>query len=495
MNARKLCVWLTLSFGLLIGLSACAAPMDASKALSRSVIESGGIVPVDELRVAEYLNYYEQRFPDPTDTAVGLDLRLGNPQAPAAGGEVWLQAGLQTRTAQPEDIAPLNLALVIDRSGSMGEANKMTYVKQSLRVFLGSLAVNDIVAIVAYDYNGEVLVPAREVGDGTWIAAAVEQLQPRGNTNLHDGLTLGFQEVDRHFDIRRNNRVILLTDGIANKGITDPEQIAAAAKAYNDRGIYLSTIGLGHDINDALLSNLARQGQGAYHFIDSAEEMDKVFRKDVLGLMQKVARDVSLTIRPEPGVQVLGLTGYEGHPPSGPVEIKLRDMGTGDSQIMLIQMALTPGGSGGRRLATVEFRYTDIIAQRPEQTVLPVSVATSAVPGYDPLWDVEVLRNVTIQRSAEGLKEISRLYAEQHYQEAWNLAYELEGSLRYVAGLTGEAQMIKDADLMRTYQATLARWVESQTGRPPQTNDVPQAPRLYRGGPRATPEVPVIEVR
>ena len=159
-------------------------------------------------------------------------------------------------------------------------------------------------------------------------------------------------------------------------------------------------------------------------------------------------------------------------------------------------MALAPGGSGGRRLATVELHYTDIIAQRPEQMALPVSVDASAAAGYDPLWDVEVLRNVTIQRSAEGLKEISRLYAARRYQEAWNLAYELEDSLRYVAGLTGEAQMIKDADLMRTYQATLARWVEI-ADRPAvaQADDNPQATRFYRGRPAATPAVPVIEVR
>jgi len=499
MNARKLCAWVVLSIGLLIGLSACAASVDTSKSRSRSVIESGGIVPVEELRVAEYLNYYEQHLPEPTNTAVGLDLRLGNPQAPVTGGEVWLQAGLQTRAARPEDIAPLNLALVIDRSGSMGEAGKMSYLKQSLQVFLRSLAANDRVAIVAYDTHTEVVAPSREVGDGQWIAAAIDRIQPGGSTNLHGGLMLGFQEVDRNFDIRRNNRVILLTDGIANVGVTDAGQIAADARAYNDRGIYLSTIGLGRDFNDALLSRLALQGQGAYHFIDSAEEMDKVFRKDALGLMQKVASDVSLILRPEPGVQVLGLTGYEGQPPAGPVEIKLRDMGTGDSQILLVQMALAPGGSGLRRLATVELHYTDIIAQRAELIALPVfvdaSTDASTGAGYDPLWDVEVLRNVTIQRSAEGLKEISRLYTARRYGEAWNLAYELEGSLRRVAALTGEVQMLTDADLMRTYQTTLARWVESQTGRPPQTDGNPPAPRFYRGLPSATPIVPVIEVR
>jgi hypothetical protein len=170
-------------------------------------------------------------------------------------------------------------------------------------------------------------------------------------------------------------------------------------------------------------------------------------------------------------------------------------MGTGDSQILLVQMALAPGRSGGRQLATVELRYTDLIAQRPEQIAVPTSVDASTAAGYDPLWDVEVLRNVTIQHSAEGLKEISRLYAERRYQEAWTLAHELEGSLRHVAGLTGEAQMIKDADLMRTYQATLARWAETQTGRSPQVDEAPQAPRFYRGRSESTPDVPVIEVR
>jgi len=494
MFTRKSLLWIVLLGGLLLVVAGCA-PMDASKARSRSVIESGGIVPAEELRVAEYLNYYEQHFPEPTEKALGLDLRLGNPQIPLEGGEVWLQLSLQTRSAKPEDIAPLNLALVIDRSGSMNVPEKMPYVKQALRVFLGSLAANDVVSIVAYDTTAEVIEPAREVGDGRWIEDAIARIQPRDSTNLHDGLMLGFREVDRHFDVRRNNRVILLTDGIANQGETDPDRIAADARAYNERGIYLSTIGLGKDFNDALLSRLAIQGHGAYHFIDSAAEIDKVFRKDALGLVEKAAGDISLLLRPEPGVTVVRLTGYEGQPPTGPVEIKLRDMGTGDSQVLLAQLVLAPGATWSRRLATVELRYTDIAAQRSGTIALAAYADASDMTGYDPLWDVEVLRNVTIQRTAEGLKEISQLYAERRYQEAWSLAHALEQDLRHVAGLTGEAQMVKDADLMRTYQATLAKWVESETGRAPQADDSPQPTRFYRGRPAETPTVPVIEVR
>jgi Ca-activated chloride channel family protein len=496
MSTRKTFVWIGLLIVALVGLSGCAAAVDTSKARSRAVIQQGGIVPAEELRVAEYLNYYKQNFPEPTTTALGLDLRLGNAQIPARGGEAWLQIGIQAKSAQPTDVAPLNLALVIDCSGSMADAEKMPYVKQSLRVFLQSLAVNDIVSIVAYSNDAQVIRPAQEVGDGRWIAATIERLQPTNATNLYAGLELGFQEVDRYFDVRRNNRVILLTDGIANVGETNPDRIAAMAKTYNDRGVYLSTIGLGRDFNDALLSQLARQGQGAYHYIDSAEEMDKVFRKEVLGLVQKAAGDVSVVFRPGPDVQLIGLTGYEGRPPAGPVEVRLQDMGTGDSQVVLAHLEVGPGPTGQRQVATVELRYTDMFAQRPETITLPVYADAGSAESYDPLWDLELLRNVTSQHTAEGLKEIDRLYRAGRYQEAWNLAYQLEQDLRQVASLTHEEQMVKDADLMRKYQATLAQWVRTQTGREPQYSEEAVPTRFYRGRqPEPTPGVPVIEVK
>jgi Ca-activated chloride channel family protein len=492
MLMRKPFWWISLMVllgSLLLAIDGCAAPLDASKARSRAVIQQGGIVPAEELRVAEYLNYYEQHFPEPTDTALGLDVRAGNAQVPAAGGEAWVQIGLQARLAKAEEIAPLNLALVIDRSGSMDSPEKMPYLKRSLRVFLQSLAANDIVSIVAYSTESEVIVSAREVGDGAWIDRAIARLEPDGSTNLHGGLMLGFREVDRHFDPHRNNRVILLTDGIANVGVTDPERIAADAQHYNQHGIHLSTIGLGQDFNDALLSRLAIQGQGAYHYIDSAEEMDKVFRKDVLGLIQKAASDVSVAFRPGDGVRLVGLTGYEGQPPSGPVEVRLRDMGTGDSQVVLAQVDAAPSAAGRRLLAEVELRYTDQLSGRPAVVSAPVYAEAAALGSYDPLWDLEVLRNATIQRTAEGLKEIDRLFRSQRYREAWDLAGELGQALCHVAGLTGEEQMLKDAGLMRKYQDTLASWVESQTGRRPDAEDrAPRPTRFYRGAePTAAP--------
>jgi Ca-activated chloride channel homolog len=492
MSARRLLTLLSLLLALLVG--AGCAPADASKARSRSVIENGGIVQAEELRVAEYLSYYKQPFPEPAGRTVGLNLRLGNPRQPASGGEAWLQIGLQARSTQTDLVAPLNLALVIDRSGSMNSPEKMPYLKRSLSVFLKNLGPEDMVAIVAYSDTAQVVLPSRTLGDGTWIQATIERLQPGGSTNLYAGLMAGFREVERNLDIRRNNRVILLTDGIANVGVIDPARIAADALAYNNRGIYLSTIGLGQDFNDALLSQLARQGKGAYHFVDSAEEMDKVFRDESAGLVQKAAADVSIIVTPADGVQLQSITGYEGTPPSGPVQIKMRDMGTGDSQVVLVKLTVAAGSRNAPcSLAQVELRYQDLFAQRQESATLCLPAEASLTGPYDPLADTQVLRNVTIQRTAEGIKEIDRLYRAQSYQAAWDVAHRLEQDLRHVADLTGEEQMTRDADLMQEYQTTLAKWAGPQARRSP--TPVGDSGSRQGNWPRATATPAVVEIK
>jgi Ca-activated chloride channel family protein len=493
MSTKHKFLLLILGIGIAVSMGACGpAPMDASKARSRHLINQGVIVPAEEVRVLEYLNYYEQHFSAPTEASLGLDLRLGNEQIPASGGEVWLQIGLQAQEMeQAGDVAPLNLALVIDRSGSMDAPDKWPYLQQSLRVFFRSLDPDDIVAVIGYDDQAEVVLPAQRAGDRSWIESTVACLYPRGATNLHAGMMLGFQEVDKHFDIRRNNRVILMTDGIANRGVTDPDQIAADALRYNERGIYLSTVGLGLEYNDALLSKLARQGKGSYHFIDSAEEMDKVFCREVTGLLEKAASEVAVTVYPSAGVELVGVTGCDGRPPDGPVQIPLQDMGTGDNQVLLVQLQVGPGRGMTRSVATVTLDYSDIFAQRPVQVTQEVTATTGAGTDYDPLWDLELLRNVTIQRTAEGLKEIDRLYQARRYAEAWSLAFDLELSLREVARLTGDEAMIKDADLMQLYQNTLAEQIRYEGGQLPQPTPS-RTQRPYRGY-EATP-VPTIQI-
>lgn len=447
------------------------------------------------MRVHEYLNHYEQRFPEPENEPLDLDLRLGNTHIPSSGGEVWLQIGLQARRGETDEPrTPLNLALVLDTSGSMAEDDKMPYLKESLRVFLESLHPDDIVAIVAYSNRAKVLRKAQVVGEGDWICRTVDSLIPSGGTNLHAGMMLGFKQVDRNFDIRRNNRVLLLTDGIANVGETDPGRIAADGLEYNQQGIYLSTIGLGLDMNDHLLSTLAKQGRGAYHFIDSVQEMDKVFRMEVEGLVERVANDVRVSIRPAPGIHLISVTGFDGQPPSAGAQVVLQDMGSGDSQVVIVRLQVPSGGFGPRALAEITLNYSDVFAQRQKEIVEGISAKVTEMGAYDPLVDVEVLRNATIVRMAESLKEIDRLFNAGRYEEAWMLAFAMEGDLRSVAAKAADPTMLEDADLFQRYQITLA----SALGYDPITEDgltpIPEQDQPQRWGPSGETPLPSIGV-
>jgi uncharacterized protein YegL len=478
-------------------ISGCGAAADASKSISRGAINRGAIVPAESIRVNEYLNYYEQRFPEPVNQPLGLDLRLGNTHLPTSGGEIWLQIGLQAQHAETENRTPLNLALVLDVSGSMSSSDKMPYLKQSLMVFLASLHPDDIVAIVAYSDNARLIRPAQNVGSGDWIRQTVEKLHPGGSTNLHAGLMLGLEQVDENFDIRFSNRVILLTDGIANEGVTNADRIAADALAYNNQGIHLSTIGLGYDLNDHLLSTLARQGKGAYHFVDSAQEMEKVFMQEVEGLVEKIAADVRVSIRPTWGVQLVSITGFDGHIPADGAQVLLQDMGAGDSQVIMVRLDGQSSSMGSMTIAEVTLQYMDVFAQKPREIYETVTMRIVEDGRYNPLEDIEVCRNATIVKSAEALKTISDLVDSGQFLDAWQRAYDIEAELRRVSSITGDAQMVQDADLFQRYLITLVSYLgydPSET----QPTSFPLGEQPHRWGSTPVPsmeDLPPIEVQ
>lgn len=496
-HSRSISKLLVSMFAMVL-VSGCAAGVDTSKAYTRGAINRGEIVPADTVRVNEYLNYYEQRFPEPIDHPIGLDLRLGNPQMPLSGGEVWVQIGLQARSTSSQGRTPLNLVLVLDTSGSMASADKMPYLKESLRVFLQTLRPDDWVGIVTYSDRAWVLRTAQPVEDGIWIAQTVDQLLPGGGTNLYDGLMTGFKEVDRNFDLRRNNRVILLTDGLANVGVTNPGRIAAEALAFSQRGIYLSTIGLGMDMNDPLLSKLARQGNGAYHFVDSAREMDKVFLEESEGLVERVADDIKVSIRPGQHVQLVAVTGLAGIPPSEGAQVDMPSMGAGDSQVLMVRLKTRPGVSGPQLVAEIGVSYTDSFAQRTREIRHQVTASVVSMDNYDPLIDIEVRRNATIVRSAEALKAIDGMFGQGRYAEAWQVAHAMEQELRSVAAIAGDPQMVQDADLFLRYQLTLtaALGYDPSVGPPAPASDSNEQSQRWGASPLPFEDLlPTIEVR
>ena len=427
-----------------------------------------GIMPPEQVRVEEYLNYYDQNFPaPPPGYSVGFNAELGNTFLPAEGGEAWLQIGLQAAEATIEDIRPLNIALVLDKSGSMQEADKMSYLKQSLNIFVDQLMPSDILSIVAYDDETQVVLSPQPVGDGEQVRRVIASLAPGGATNLHAGLMEGYRLVMENFSQEANNRVILFTDGNANRGVTDPDQIAADSLAYNSEGIFLSTIGLGLDFNDELLSKLAEQGKGNYYFVTDAEEMERIFKEEAKGLVQTVAKKVWLTLQLGAGVQVQRVYGYEYDLKEGVLRVQFDDAGAESTQILMIKV-LVPGGEGAEQtFARASLTYEDVFSLENVELEQLLSYSYGAPSPYDPLVAPAVRRNATILRMAEALQQVGFLCQERRYSQALTLVQEVKPAVWKIATEEKDEQVQEDVTLLDNYETTLQKLVELASA-PPQ---------------------------
>ncbi len=363
-------------------LSTFALDVDTgSYTLARSYLDRGALPPAEAIRVEEFVNAqsYDDRAPRRGDFTLVAE-GAPSPFAPA-GSYRLLRFAVKAREIDARDRQPANLVFVVDVSGSMNRENRLGLVKRALGLLLDELHHDDRVALVVFGSRGRVLL--RPTRDLEAIREAIDQLRPEGSTNAEEGLRLGYDVADGAYRAGAINRIVLCSDGVANVGATGPESILARIGAEARRGIELTTVGFGMgNYNDALMEQLADQGDGSYHYVDSLDEARKVFVDELTGTLQTIAKDAKVQVEFDPEVvDRWRLLGYENRDVADRDfrndRVDAGEVGAGHSATALYEVRLAQGTRGvrrGDRLATLRLRWKSAAAGRVQEAALELRV-------------------------------------------------------------------------------------------------------------------------
>ena len=260
-------------------------------------------------------------------------------------------------TKQKEGRLPLNLGFVIDRSGSMS-GEKLHYTKQAVQYAAGHLASNDIASLTVFDESVEVLYPAQPLTLRDEFKGMVTRIFPGGCTNLSGGMLAGYGEVKKNVKDGQVNRVILLTDGLANHGIIEPARLHKKVEGMRESGVAVTTLGVGDDFDEDLLTALAEKSGGNYYFIDSPDNIPAIFSRELQDLLSVVAQNVQLKIACSDVVQVTKVWNYQ---PTGDREltIGLPDLVSCDRKLVVLELQVASLLAGESSLGHVTLTYDD----------------------------------------------------------------------------------------------------------------------------------------
>jgi len=348
-------------------------------------------------------------IPIPSRTALwGVTAYTGHRQVGTNGQEEFVVLGLQGARGSFEELPPLNLAFVIDKSGSMAAEGKMDWVKESFGVFINQVRDIDFVAVVVFDSGAQVIFPSAKMdGNRADLKRAVDRIVAGGGTTLTAGLKLGYEQVLSNFRKEYTNRVLFLTDGDGySEGMFD------MAASYAAMGIHVSTIGLGSNFDMSLMREVARRGGGSSRFISDKKTMVEAFGEGLGRMIVPVARDLTIEFELADNVKLVDTWAYDHTSAAGREVYRYPAVHLGDYETAVLKVALPPGiKRGAYVIGRVSTAYSDMEGEKVTLPSFGVSVeAVEMESPVDGISNATVLGVGTMIEFAEGLKEIGYEY-------------------------------------------------------------------------------------
>jgi Ca-activated chloride channel family protein len=373
----------------------------------------GFLPPAEAVRTEEFVNFFDYAYKAPDRDTFKVYVEC----APSKFGRglQMMKIGVKGRRLGREEQRRAVLTFLVDTSGSMELPDRLPLAKKSLRMLVERLNPQDLVAIVKYDSHARLVLEHTPASQKQKILDVLDNLQANGSTNLEEGMDRAYQVAARSFVSKGENRVLLMSDGVANLGGMGAAEILKKVEEYRKQGIFCSVFGLGiGTYNDEMLEALANKGDGTYKFVDSEEEAKAVFVNDLSASLNTIAKDVKIQVEFNPKcVARYRQLGYENR------QLKKEDfrndkidageVGSGQSVTALYEMEL--GSNRGTeahrhreadRIATVRVRYQRVDNGKVEEIERPVT-ADDIIPQFDQA-DVRFRLAASVAEFAEILR-------------------------------------------------------------------------------------------
>jgi Ca-activated chloride channel family protein len=332
-------------------------------------LRDGYLPPHEAIRVEEFINYFDLDYPGPANEEDAFAIHMEGAPSPFGPQNAYLlKVTLQGKEIMVEERKDAALTFVIDVSGSMDQENRLGLVKEALRLLVNELRPGDTVGIVVYGSSAWPVLEPTSAEEKETILAAIERLQPEGSTNAEEGLRLGYEMAAQAYRPGAINRVILLSDGVANVGNTGPASILATIRDQVAQGVTLSTVGFGMgNYNDILMEQLANDGNGNYAYVDTLDEARRVFVENLTGTLQVIAKDAKIQVDFNPEVvRSYRLLGYENRDVADADfrndRVDAGEVGAGHTVTALYEIKFQDGAKMAETATalTTHIRYQDI---------------------------------------------------------------------------------------------------------------------------------------
>jgi Ca-activated chloride channel homolog len=422
----------------------------ASYTIAQRYVTDGNLPDPAAVRVEEFVNAFDQGYAAPEDGTFAISAD-GGPTPFIADDEVLLRVGVKAKAVARFERPDASLTFVIDTSGSMAREDRLGLAKQSLRFLVDRLRSHDTVAIVSFGSDARVVLEPTRASDAATIDAAIDSLETSGSTNAEAGLRLGYQLAAETLNEAGINRVILASDGVANMGAVDPQEILRRIRPDAEAGVQLVTVGFGMgNYNDTLMEQLADKGDGFYAYVNTFDDAQSLFGTKLTSTLDTVALDAKAQVEFNPQVvEAYRLLGYENRAlPDASFrndEVDAGAIGAGHAATALYALRLTGGGEGvfdKGTIGTVRVRWTDPASHKADEVAREVHVddLSRSFEGTAPTFKLDAI----VAAAAERFRE-SRWAERYDVGDVASLADEVAGDLPDTDQVQGLLTMLDEA--------------------------------------------------